>query len=525
MAEAIGLRIGEAKFWDQNDLRREVDRIFDVCHSCRLCFKFCGTFPTLFELIDKKTEARRSEHLAAHPELIEQAERKRTAAAAAGPREHHDERAEAFGDELPELQAHADDLTTAEIDRAVDLCFQCKLCYPNCPYTPPHEFAVDFPRLLLRWKAQRVRREGVALATKLMRNTGLIGRVGSFQPALSNWAMANRLNRIAMEKTVGIHRDKLLPRFHAETFPQWWAGRGAPKVEPAQPAKEGVDPVTPLKVALFSTCLVDYHAPETGKAAVRVLEHNGVEVVRPDGQICCGMPFLDGGDVEATAHNARHNVTLLRSWVERGYEVVIPSPSCSLVIREEYSQLLADDASAQVAAHSHDLAGYIFRIAREGRLKRDFKRRLGKVKYHVPCHIRVQNIGLRGRDILKVIADEVDAVQECSGHDGTWSMQKGHFEDSLRWGRKAFEGMKAGVGEPCSGACSDCALAALHIKQGSAQQAVHPVVALAFAYGFDVGEAERLLVAKREDQGSPDERGEQLTQGVALGSPQSRGNS
>ncbi|HVN85693.1 MAG TPA: heterodisulfide reductase-related iron-sulfur binding cluster [Candidatus Binatia bacterium] len=496
MAEAIGLKIHENKFWDAGDLRREVDRIFDICHGCRLCFKFCGSFPTLFDSIDQKTEARRAEHLAQHPELIEQAARKRAeAAATAAPREHHEERAEAFGDELPELQAHAGDLTAAEIDRVVDLCFQCKLCYPNCPYTPPHEFALDFPRLLLRWKAHRVRRDGVPLKTKLIRNSRLIGRLGSVQPAVTNWAMGNSLNRVAMEKTVGIHRNKLLPTFHAETFPRWWSRRGPAQVEAPQPLKEGVEHPTPLKVALFSTCLVDYHSPETGKAAVRVLEHNGVEVAFSEEQICCGMPFLDSGDVDAAAHNARRNVAVLRDWVARGYEVVVPSPSCSLMVREEYPQLLGDAASAEVSAHSRDLAEYIFRIARDGRLKRDFKRRLGKIKYHVPCHIRVQNIGLRGRDILKVIADEVDAVQECSGHDGTWSMSVEHFDESLRWGKKLFAGMTPAAGETCSGACSDCGLAALHIKQGCGQQAVHPVVALAWAYGFDVGEAERLLTA------------------------------
>ncbi|HUI27154.1 MAG TPA: heterodisulfide reductase-related iron-sulfur binding cluster, partial [Candidatus Kryptonia bacterium] len=498
MAEAIGLKINEGKFWDAGDLRTEVDRIFDICHSCRLCFKFCGSFPTLFDLLDKKTEERRSAHLAAHPELIEQAAQKRAAAAAAepAPRDHHEERAEAFGDELPELQAHTSDLSSAEVDRVVDLCFQCKLCYPNCPYTPPHDFALDFPRLLLRWKAQRVRREGVALKTKLIRNTRLIGRIGSAQPGLSNWAMANALNRFAMEKSVGIHREKLLPRFHAETFPLWWSRRGPACVEAAQPLKDGIEQPTPLKVALFSTCLVDYHTPETGKAAVQVLEHNGVEVVFPSNQICCGMPFLDGGDVETTAEHARQNVEVLREWVARGYEVVIPSPSCSLMVREEYPQLRGDPSSAEVAAHSHDLAEYIFRIAREGRLKRDFKRRLGKIKYHVPCHIRVQNIGLRGRDILKVIADEVDAVQECSGHDGTWSMSAEHFKESLHWGKKLFAGMTPAAGEQCSGACTDCGLAALHIKQGSGQDAVHPVVALAWAYGYDVGEAEKLLTPK-----------------------------
>jgi len=497
MSEAIGLAIQKPTFWDPVDLRREIDRVFDICHSCRLCFKFCGTFPAIFEGIDRRSEQNRLAYLAAHPEVAEAAQRRRAEAAAQGPveRDAHLESAEGFGDELPELSAHARDLSDAEIGRAVDLCFQCKLCYPNCPYTPPHEWAVDFPRLLLRWKAQRVRREGVPLRARLMRNTALIGSLGSVLAPLANRALRNRANRILMEKTVGIHRDKLMPEFHRETFPRWLARRGAPRVEDAQALKPGIGEPTPLKVALFSTCLVDYHEPDTGRAAVLVLEHNGVEVVRPAEQICCGMPFLDGGDVEACARHARRNIAALLAWVERGYRVVIPSPSCSLMVREEWPQLEASPASRRLAEASHDLMEYLYRIAREGRLKRDFRRRLGTVTYHVPCHIRVQNIGLRGRDLLGLISERVDAVQECSGHDGTWSMQTEHFEASLHWGSKAAAAMRPTAGEPCSGACSDCGLAALHLRQGAAIDPVHPVVALAWAYGFDLPTAERRLRA------------------------------
>ena len=498
MAESIGLKTGDARFWDSNNLRTEIDRVFDICHSCRLCFKFCGSFPTMFELIDGITDRRRADYLAEHPEVVEAAERKRAAAAQAAPKEHDGERAEGFGDEMPELSGHASDLSHADVDRIVDLCFQCKLCYPNCPYTPPHEFAIDFPRLLLRWKAQRVRHQGVPLRTKVMRNTALLGTVGSMAPGLTRWATSNSANRLLMEKVLNVHREKQLPAFHGETFAKWWQRRGAGRVEAAQPLKEGVESPTPMKVVLFATCLVNYNDPVAGKAAVQVLEHNGVEVAYPSEQVCCGMPILDGGDLDAVASAVRRNVDLLADWVARGYEIVIPSPSCSLVIREEYPQLSDDPAAATVAAHSHDLCDYIFRIGREGRLKRDFRRRLGRVKYHVPCHLRVQNIGFRGRDLLKLVADEVELIQECSGHDGTWSMQKENFKDSLRWGRKLFDALEPTAGEGCSATCSDCALAATQINQATGLKALHPVVVLAYAYGFDVGAAAGLLEEARK---------------------------
>ncbi len=498
MAEAIGLKVEDPRFWDTADLRGEIDRIFDICHSCRLCFKFCGSFPTLFEMIDGKTDQLRHDYLAAHPEIGATAEqRRREAAAAPAPVEEHDHGLEVgvtYGDELPELAAHAHDLKEGEVDRVVDLCFQCKLCYPNCPYTPPHEFALDFPRLLLRWKAHRTRRNGVPLKTRLMRDTALIGRAASLAPGLANWGLRNPANRALMEKTVGIHRDKLMPTYYPETFPRWWS-RHRPHLEEAQPPREGVAPVTPMKVALFSTCLVDYNDPACGQAAVRVLEHNGIEVVRPAGQVCCGMPFLDEGDLATAAKNVRANADVFAEYVERGYAVVIPSPSCSLMVREEFPQLAPNARVEALAQHSHDLNEYLYRVAREGRLKRDFKRRFGKVQYHVPCHIRVQNIGIRGRDLLRLVADEVEAVQECSGHDGTWSMQVEHFEESLRWGQKAFDGMRADAGEACALACTDCRLASLHIRQGAKRETVHPVMALAHAYGFDTG-AETPLESK-----------------------------
>jgi glycerol-3-phosphate dehydrogenase subunit C len=487
MAESIGLRIDEPRFWDATDLRGEIERIFDICHSCRLCFKFCGSFPAMFSLIDGKTEQLRQEYLQAHPEIAAAATRRREEAADAPPPQHAEgeEVGVTYGDELPQLSAHARDLSPAEVDRVVDLCFQCKLCYPNCPYTPPHEFGIDFPRLLLRWKAQRTKRLGLSWKTRLQRNTVLIGRAASLLPGAANWALRNRLNRKLMARVTGIHPDKRMPGYQRQTFPHWWR-RHQPQVETPQAPREGITPAVPLKVALFSTCVVDYNDPACGRAAVRVLEHNGIEVVWPAGQACCGMPYLDEGDVATAARKVRENVDVLLPWVERGYAVLVPSPSCSLMLREEYPQLVATDRAARLAGGTHDLNEFLYRFAREGRLKRDFQRRFDKVRYHVPCHIRVQNIGIRGRDLLRLVAAEVEAVQECSGHDGTWSMHAEHFADSLHWGRKAFEAMRPEVGETCTIGCSDCRLAALHLEQGAGAATVHPVVALAHAYGFEV---------------------------------------
>ena len=428
MAESIGLRINDPKFWDTADLRHEVDRIFDICDSCRLCFKFCGSFPHLFQLIDGKTAARRHEYLEAHPEIVQAAGERRAEAEARGPREHVEgaEVGETFGDELPELAVHARELSDREVDQIVDLCFQCKLCHPNCPYTPPHDYALDFPRLMLRWKAHRTRREGTPWSLRLLRSPRLIGTVGSWMPGLTRFAMRSALSRWAMERALGVDRRKEMPAVHGETFPRWWRRRA--KQSNASRSES---------VVLFSTCLVDFNQPGVGRAAVEVLEHNGVNVIWPDAQRCCGMPRLDGGDLDAAREVARRNVALLAPYAARGLRIVIPSPSCSLMMREEVPQLLDTPESRAVAAACQDLCDFLFQRGREGKIDKQFARRLGRVAYHVPCHIRAQQIGFRGRDVLRWVADSIDIVQECSGHDGTWSMLRENFEDSLRWGRKA----------------------------------------------------------------------------------------
>jgi len=507
MAESIGLRVADPRFWDPADLRSEVDRIFDICDSCRLCFKFCGSFPLLFEMIDRRTEANRERHLLEHPELVEQAAARRAAAAAAGPVEREEglEIAETFGDELPELSAHARDLSDADVDQVVDLCFQCKLCWPNCPYVPPHDWALDFPRLLLRWKAHRTRREGTPLADRLLHDPATIGRASSLAPPLARFGTTNRASRILLEKTLGVHRDKALPPVPDETFPTWWrrnrersatpTGPIPPSPPPPEPDEFGDVPApeVPRRVVLFSTCLVDFNDPATGIAATRVLEHNGVEVAWPEAQRCCGMPRLDGGELDRACEQSRRNVEVLLPWVERGWAVVVPSPSCSLMLREEVPQIVPTDAAARVAAATWDLCDYLVKLGRTSAgVRKDFVRRLGRARYHVPCHVREQQIGFRGRDVLRWVCDDgVEMVQECSGHDGTWSMKKENFEASLGWGRKCFEGMRGDVGEACSARCSDCALAALQIRQGAGVAAVHPVIVLAHAYGFDVGDAAR----------------------------------
>jgi len=415
---STGLRYDEPDYLDAQKLERELRRVGEVCHQCRRCLPLCPAFPRLFDLVD------------ATPHEV-----------AGVPREGFD----AVG----------------------ELCFHCKLCYNHCPYTSPHEWDVDFPALMRREQVFRTRRDGVPLRRKLITRTDLIGRLGSRAAKLLNFANRNRLSRVLLEKTVGIHRDWVQPTYEAETLERWFAKRG--------PRGEGRGD----RVVLFPTCSVNYSDVETGRAAVEVLERSGLRVEVVYGG-CCGMPSTDVGDLDATRAAARSTVKRLRPHVEAGAKVVVPGPSCSLLIRTEYPKLLGDETARRVASATHDLLELLYQLAREQRFNRDFRVPLGRVAYHAPCHLRAQNVGVRAPELLRAAGADVTLVEACSGVDGTWGMQARFHDASLGVARGMLEAIRSAEPEHVA---TDCPLAALRIEEGLGRKPVHPVVLLRRAYG------------------------------------------
>ena len=471
MSEAQpGYRIDDPEFWSPPHLEGELRRVFQICNGCRLCYNLCPSFPALLNRIDELDPHRAD----AEGRLL----------AEGAPIEEH-EAAKALEGVTVATENPVDRLGQADLRRVVDLCYNCKLCFPICPYVPPHEFAVDFPRLMLRAKAVRAREDGVTLQDRFLGATELVGSVMTKLPGLANWASHNGFNRMLMEHAVGIHRDRNLPPWAGETFEAWWSKRRAGKGSEGPEAGDGP------RALLFYTCFGNYNDPEPAQAAVEVLERNGVAVAAPPMR-CCGMPALDGGDVDQCLQQARENVARLLPWVKAGYAVVSPGPTCTFMLRQEYPQLLPTEDAKAVAAAVRDLGEYLFELNRAGKLDR----RLAsegplKIAYHFPCHLKVQKIGPKSRDLLRLIPDvEVETVDRCCGMDGTWGMKKEYYELSLKVAEKATEQIGAaaaapgpeGRPPPALAVSSDCPLAALQLEKTTGRKGVHPIVLLRDAY-------------------------------------------
>ena len=414
-------------YWDEKALQKEITRVFEVCHGCRMCFKFCDSFPDLFSFIDDR----------------------------------HD------GDVRK--------LTPEETGQVLGECFQCKLCEVQCPYTPRdgHEFQLDFPRLVHRWKAVQARKSGIPFRDRLLGNPDRAASLARKSLGLANRMNRVRLHRWFLEKLAGIHRDKLLPEFAPSTFDRWAGDRGLDRVEEPE-------------AVLFPTCYVQHNEPSLGRDAVEVLERNGVRLGCPAGQRCCGMPAWEHGDLETLRRHARHNLDLLMPHVERGARVLAINPTCSMMMRREYPELLAGEdreRAARLAEAVQDPCEYLWSLRDQERFNTDFRSTPGPVACHAPCHLRAQSVGFRGRDLIRKIPGARPSMTlECCGHDGTWAMKVEGYEPSIRIGQRAFKGMSSAGAEVWS---TECPLAALQFAQHAGIRPLHPLSILARAYRPD----------------------------------------
>ncbi|OLZ10001.1 heterodisulfide reductase-related iron-sulfur binding cluster [Sulfobacillus thermosulfidooxidans] len=406
-------------YWDESALAQDMKTAFDICNGCRLCFSLCPSFPDLFKSV-----------------------------------EAHDD--------------NVDLLTDEEMARPADLCYQCKLCYMKCPYIPPHRFDLDFPRLMLRSKAIRAKKNGMAPVDRFLGDPERIGRLGTAAPTLSNWSNQNPMMRQLMEKTIGIDHRRHLPKFAIMRFSTWALKR--------QKRLEDTD------VAIFSTCTVEYHEPGIGQAAMNVLSHNDVRATVPSNQRCCGMPALDGGDIAGAIERAKQNVAIFAPYAKAGKKILALQPTCAYVLKQEYPLLLGTEDAKAVSEATIDVTEYLAQKARRKQLKKDFKHRLGTVTYHLSCHTKAEGLRRSAKDLLSYIdGTTVNVVDRCAGIDGTWGLKAEFYDESQKVAAKLTEAFREAKGTT---ACSDCALAGLQIETAADSAPRHPVELLQAAYGL-----------------------------------------
>ncbi|HJQ64043.1 MAG TPA: heterodisulfide reductase-related iron-sulfur binding cluster [Burkholderiales bacterium] len=422
-----------ADFYDEEKLYAEVERVFGICHGCRRCVNLCTAFPSLFDLIDD------------------------------GP------------------TGEVDGVDKKRYWEVVDRCYLCDMCYmTKCPYVPPHPWNLDFPHTMLRAKALKFKKGDIKMRDRLLSSTDAVGKLASIPVVAQFVNGANRasVTRSLMHRTLGVHKDRELPEYSSRRF------RRHAQPDATFPVRDGGN--TPGKVAIFATCYVNYNEPGIGHDLLRILAHNEIPTALVEKEACCGMPKLELGDLEGVARLKDLNIPVLAEVARAGYAVLTPVPSCTLMFKQELPLMFPGDADVKAVADAmYDPFEYLVLRYKDGLLRTDFKQPLGKVSYHVPCHLRVQNLGQKTREFLeKIPGTVVTTVERCSGHDGTWGVKAEYFEQSMKIGRPVFRQMAEPAPDYVS---SDCAIAARHIRQGMGETSAekqHPITLVRLAYGL-----------------------------------------
>ena len=423
-------------FYNEESLNQELERVFDICHGCRRCVSLCASFPTLFDLVDESDTM------------------------------------------------EVDGVAKSDYMKVVDQCYLCDLCYmTKCPYTPPHEWNLDFPHLMLRAKAVKYKKGEVSTRDKVLSDTDGLGMFAGIPIVTQTVNAVNKTKpmRALVENVLGVDKDAWLPEFATTKF------RSNAAKSKQHPVKDGTK--TPGKVAIYSTCYVNYNEPGIGHDLLAILEHNEIPYVMVEKEACCGMPKLEQGDLEGVAEKKAINITQLAKLAKEGYAILTPVPSCTLMYKQELPLMFPDCADTQaVKAAMWDPFEYFVARNRDGLLKTEFNHALGNVSYHIPCHSRVQNVGRKTADMLQMIPDtKINVVERCSGHAGTYGVKKEYHQMSLKIGKPVFKAMASEAPDYIS---SDCQLAGHHIEQGmevnglKPAEMAHPLSLLRKAYGI-----------------------------------------
>ncbi len=420
-------------FYKEAELFSEMDRVFDICHGCRRCVNLCTAFPTLFDLIDEGTTG------------------------------------------------ELDGVEKNKLWEVVDRCYLCDMCFMSkCPYVPPHRWNVDFPHLMLRAKAVKYKKGKTNFRDKMLSNTDIMGKLASIPVVVQavNASIKAPTARKLIGSMLGIHAERELPEYTAKKF------RPNAKVNESFNVKNGEK--TSGKVAIYATCYVNYNEPGIGHDLIEILKYNEIPTRLVEKEVCCGMPKLELGDLEAVEKLKNVNIPSLAKLAREGYAIIMSVPSCALMFKQELPLLFPDDKDIKLVAEAtFDPFEYLMLRNRDGLLNTDFKQSLGNVSYHIPCHLRVQNIGKKTKDMLEMIpGTTVNVVERCSGHDGTWGVKSEYFADSMKIGKPVFKQMAESDPDYIS---SDCAIAGRHIYQGMGKNVgvkQHPLTLLRIAYGL-----------------------------------------
>jgi Fe-S oxidoreductase len=343
---------------------------------------------------------------------------------------------------------------------SLDLCLQCQTCRSECP------LEINIPLMIS--KARAARANGArSLRSRVLVNAPSLAGAGKTVAPLANLALKNKLGRLALDRVIGIDWRRELPQLHRTTLGGWFRSR--------RPPGRGT-----RRIAYYAGCFASYFDVEIGRAAIGILERNGLAVSLIDNK-CCGIARIAGGDIEGALRDARSLLHQLAPFAERGDDIVVSCPSCGLALKSEYPALLDDEESRLVARRTHDLSQYLLALYRNGEMDAAFQPVPLLIAYHNPCHLRAQGIESAAVDLMRLIPGlSVQTLDRgCCGMAGTFGLRSAHYLQSMEVGGPLFEELERIAPQLV---VTDCAGCQMQLRCGPVKKVVHPLTVVQGAY-------------------------------------------
>ncbi|MEA2284017.1 MAG: glycerol-3-phosphate dehydrogenase subunit [Solirubrobacteraceae bacterium] len=350
-------------------------------------------------------------------------------------------------------------------DASLDYCSSCGICTQVCPQ------GVHIAEINTRAKARLRERDGVPLRDRILARPTLAGRLGTPVAPIANWTLSNRLIRVALEKTVGIHREAAMPTFAGRTFQAW--------------AKRHRAPAAQRRVVYFHGCGANYYEPRLGEMTVAVLAHNGIAVDVPK-QDCCGLPLQSNGMFDDARTYVRRLTANLAPAAAGETVIVGTSTSCTLMLKREAKEILGmagEPDLEHVSARTFDIVEFLLELHSLGELRTDFRRVEDTVTYHAPCQQQGHAIGKPALDLFALIPGlrVVENDASCCGVAGTYGLKREKYPISRDVGANLFAQIERAA--PDLAVC-DSETCRWHIEKHTGVRSVHPIEILHRAYGL-----------------------------------------
>ena len=358
-------------------------------------------------------------------------------------------------------------LAQDDFKEIADLCVNCHQCRLECPA------GVDIPKLMLETKAQYHADNGMKISDWILTRLDWMYSVAGKFPGITNRMLKSRAWRWLLDRVVGIAQGRKLPLFSPTSFTRW-----ASRQKLHRPAKKQT-----RRIVYFVDAYANWNDIELGQSFVKVLAHNGIDVVVPPGQNVSAMSLISEGAVSRAKKLAQRNVELLSEWVRQGYKVVCTEPSAALALKHEYLNLLEDREAALVAENTLDATNFLAQLHATGDLELDFRPLNATIGYHLPCHQKALGPEIPAIRLLRLVPGLQVALIEkgCSGMAGTFGIKQKNYLRSLKMGFPLINAMRKGDIIAGTTECSTCKI---QMEQGTTKPTIHPVKILAHAYGL-----------------------------------------